>query len=102
MAEKVRLFTPPLPADGAGRLLGPLGRENLLQSIYFCQKVGNLALVIYVPTAPQRLMYFDNSVVTIDLDAARLIMDIASWITSSRLWTGSRSLDFTCAAVILI
>jgi hypothetical protein len=46
----------------------PLGRENLLQSIYFCKKLKDLAITIYVPTATQCLMYFENSVVTLDLD----------------------------------
>lgn len=46
----------------------PLGRENLLQSIYFCKKLKNLAITIYVPSATQCLMYFENSVVTLDLD----------------------------------
>jgi len=47
----------------------PLGRENLLQSIYFCQKLRNLPITVFQPTATQCAMYFDSDVVTIDLDS---------------------------------
>ncbi|MFZ0483342.1 MAG: universal stress protein [Desulfobacterales bacterium] len=45
----------------------PFGRETLLQSIYFCNKVG-ASPVIYIPKTTKFLMYFDNDVVQIDLD----------------------------------
>ncbi len=50
----------------------PLGRETLLQSIYFCKKVG-ASLVVYIPTLIKFLMYFENDVVQIDLDNSYLI-----------------------------
>jgi len=49
----------------------PLGRETLLQSIYFCKTVG-VPLHIYVPVSKQFLMDFDHGSVRIDLDASYL------------------------------
>jgi len=49
----------------------PLGRETLLQSIYFCQKV-MASPVVYIPKFTKFLMYFENDVVQIDLDASYL------------------------------
>ena len=47
----------------------PFGRETLLQSIYFCKKVG-ASPVVYIPKFTKFLMYFDNDVVQIDLDSS--------------------------------
>ena len=49
----------------------PLGRETLLQSLYFCKMVG-ASPVIYIPNHLKFLMYFDNDVVQIDLDSSYL------------------------------
>jgi len=49
----------------------PLGRETLLQSLYFCQKL-DVNLVVYIPESTKFLMYFDNDVVQIDLDESYL------------------------------
>ena len=49
----------------------PLGRETLLQSIYFCNQVG-ASPVVYIPKHTKFLMYFDNDVVQIDLDESYL------------------------------
>ncbi|WP_319404657.1 universal stress protein [uncultured Desulfosarcina sp.] len=49
----------------------PLGRETLLQSIYFCQKMGVLP-TIYIPEFTKFLMYFENEVVQVDLDPSYL------------------------------
>lgn len=49
----------------------PLGRETLLQSIYFCQKMGVLPTV-YIPESTKFLMYFENDVVQVDLDPSYL------------------------------
>lgn len=49
----------------------PFGRESLLQSIYFCSKVG-ASPIIYIPEHTKLLMYFDNDVVQIDLDNSYL------------------------------
>lgn len=49
----------------------PLGRETLLQSIYFCNRTG-ASLTIYIPEHTKFLMYFDNQVVQIDLDNSYL------------------------------
>ncbi len=49
----------------------PLGRETLLQSIYFCNQVG-ASPVVYIPKHTKFLMYFDNDVVQVDLDASYL------------------------------
>ena len=49
----------------------PLGRETLLQSIYFCDQT-NAAPTIYIPQHTKFLMYFDNDVVQVDLDESYL------------------------------
>ena len=49
----------------------PLGRETLLQSTYFCKTIG-VQPVIYIPEFTKFLMYFDNDVVQVDLDASYL------------------------------
>lgn len=49
----------------------PLGRETLLQSLYFCKTVGASPL-IYIPGHTKFLMYFENDVVQIDLDGSYL------------------------------
>ena len=49
----------------------PLGRETLLQSIYFCKTIG-ASLIIYIPEFTKFLMYFENDVVQIDLDGSYL------------------------------
>lgn len=50
----------------------PLGRETLLQSIYFCT-VTQSSMVIYIPEYTKFLMYFDNDVVQVDLDSSYLV-----------------------------
>jgi len=49
----------------------PLGRETLLQSVYFCRKM-DISPVIYVPGFTKFLMYFENDVVQVDLDQSYL------------------------------
>jgi nucleotide-binding universal stress UspA family protein len=49
----------------------PLGRETLLQSLYFCNTL-NVGLHIYVPEATQFLMYFEHDAVQVDLDKSYL------------------------------
>ncbi len=49
----------------------PLGRETLLQSLFFCEKV-NASPVIYIPNHIKFLMYFENDVVQVDLDDSYL------------------------------
>ena len=49
----------------------PLGRETLMQSVYFCKTVG-VTPVIYIPESTKFLMYFENDVVQIDLDESYL------------------------------
>jgi len=49
----------------------PLGRETLLQSLFFCKTVGS-SLVIYIPKYTKFLMYFENDVVQVDLDGSYL------------------------------
>ena len=49
----------------------PLGRETLLQSIYFCQKM-EVSPTIYIPESTKFLMYFENDVVQVDLDPSYL------------------------------
>ena len=49
----------------------PLGRESLLQSIYFCSRIGAL-ITVYIPVSTKFLMYFENDVVQVDLDSSYL------------------------------
>jgi len=49
----------------------PLGRETLLQSIYFCKTL-DISMQIYVPQSTQFLMYFDHDAVQVDLDSSYL------------------------------
>lgn len=49
----------------------PLGRETLLQSIYFCRQLG-VSIDIYIPQTNAFLLYFDNDVVQVDLDDSYL------------------------------
>ena len=49
----------------------PLGRETLLQSIYFCQRMG-VTPTVYIPESTKFLMYFENDVVQVDLDTSYL------------------------------
>lgn len=49
----------------------PLGRETLLQSLYFCNTLGS-SLHIYIPQTTQFLMYFEHDAVQVDLDASYL------------------------------
>lgn len=49
----------------------PLGRETMLQSMYFCNMTGS-SLTVYIPEFTKFLMYFDNQVVQTDLDNSYL------------------------------
>ena len=46
----------------------PLGRENLLQAAYFCERQFGLSLNVYIPTHRRFLMRFGTSEVTVELD----------------------------------
>ena len=50
----------------------PLGRETMLQSLYFCRQIGANPAV-YIPQHTKFLMYFDNDVVQVDLEAHNCI-----------------------------
>ncbi|MGD8703750.1 MAG: universal stress protein [Desulfosarcina sp.] len=49
----------------------PLGRETLMQSIYFCKTLC-LELTVYIPDAVRFMMYFDYDAVQVDLDSSYL------------------------------
>jgi nucleotide-binding universal stress UspA family protein len=49
----------------------PLGRETLMQSMYFC-KLLDLGLTVYIPETKQFLMYFEHDAVQVDLDSTYL------------------------------
>ena len=50
----------------------PLGRENLLQSVYLCDRLGDATLYLYSPQVTQAIVYFDDGPVTIMLDGSYL------------------------------
>ncbi len=49
----------------------PLGRETLMQSIYFCN-ILDVGLTIYIPNSVRFMMYFDYDAVKVDLDRTYL------------------------------
>jgi hypothetical protein len=49
----------------------PQGRETLLQSAYFCRRLG-VSLRIYIPTEMKFLLYFEHDAVQVDLDSSYL------------------------------
>jgi len=49
----------------------PLGRETLMQSLYFCRAL-DVGLTIYIPDAVRFMMYFDHDAVQVDLDRSYL------------------------------
>ncbi len=49
----------------------PIGRETLLQSVYFSKTIG-ADMEVYIPEHIKFLMYFENDVVQIDLDSSYL------------------------------
>jgi nucleotide-binding universal stress UspA family protein len=50
----------------------PIGRETLLQSLYFCKTLGVVPHV-YIPQSTQFLLYFDHDAVQVDLDGSYLM-----------------------------
>ena len=49
----------------------PFGKEAYLQSLYYCKAVG-MHLKVYLAEHPQFLMYFPDSITTVDLDKSFL------------------------------
>ncbi len=49
----------------------PLGREILMQSLYFSKQI-RASILIYIPEHTKFLMYFENDVVQVDLDESYL------------------------------
>lgn len=66
----------------------PLGRETLLQSLYFCKTVGCLP-EIYIPESTRFLMYFENDVTQVDLDGSYLTAPTTSQAHAEALVTES-------------
>ncbi len=50
----------------------PFGRETLFHSIYFCKNTAT-ELRVYIPNFKEFLMYFENGVVTVELDESYLL-----------------------------
>ena len=48
----------------------PLGRENLMQAAYFCQKQFGLSPAVWIPTSTRFLMRFETGEVTGELDGS--------------------------------
>jgi len=51
----------------------PLGRQNLMQSADFCERVSNLSLALYIPSTPQFTMNLSNNLVHVQLDESYLL-----------------------------
>ncbi len=45
----------------------PFGRTTLLRSVHFCRRARR-RLAVYIPSRPQFLMYFEDTVATVNLD----------------------------------
>ena len=67
----------------------PLGRETLLQSLYFCKTL-DVSLQVYVPQSTQFLIYFDHDAVQVDLDGSYLTSPATRWPTSMN-WPNKRA-----------
>ena len=67
----------------------PVGRETLLQSIAFAQRLGDMSLAIYRPAHREALMYFTASVVTLDLDSSYLAFPDTSLEHLHELFAGT-------------
>jgi len=76
----------------------PTGRENLMQSAFFCDRLFGLSLAVWVPTSPRFVMRFeDGATMPVDLDssyiknpstAAQRVDDIlAKFKGKSRMYT---------------
>ncbi len=48
----------------------PMGRENLMQSAYFCKQQFGLSLAVYIPETTQFGMEFGGNPVTVQLDSS--------------------------------
>ena len=62
----------------------PIGRETLLQSLYFCKTIG-ATIKIYVPTSKQFIMNFDGKAVKIGLDESYLTSPSTAFLHVSQL-----------------
>ncbi len=69
----------------------PLGREILMQSLYFCKQSGT-SIVIYIPEHTKFLMYYENDVVQVDLDQSYLT-DPATAMDHARALTDEAGLQ---------
>ncbi|MGE0084742.1 MAG: universal stress protein [Desulfococcaceae bacterium] len=49
-----------------------MGRENFLQSLYFCRKTG-ASPIVYIPEFTKFLMYFEDEVMQVDLNDSWLL-----------------------------
>ena len=50
----------------------PVGRENLMQSAYFCAQQVGMSLAVYIPTTTQFVLPFATHSLVIELDASYL------------------------------
>ena len=50
----------------------PMGRENLMQAAYYCEKQFGLSLTVFIPTATRLFVDFKSGSVPIDLDSSYL------------------------------
>ncbi len=48
----------------------PMGRENLMQSAYFCDNQFGLSLTVYIPVSTQFIVHFEAGSVAVDLDGS--------------------------------
>ncbi len=68
----------------------PMGRENLMQSVYFCQQQFGLSLSIYIPETTQFGMDFGGNRVAIQLDHSYVAHSATAREHAEQVLAGSR------------
>ncbi len=84
----------------------PMGRETLLQSLYFARRLGNMNLKVFRPVHPTALMYFDAGLVTLDLNRSYTLFPETSGEHLEALlqdadvdWAEVRPTDYTASTL---
>lgn len=75
----------------------PMGRENLLQSAYFCEKQFGGSLAVYIPATTQFMMHFDSGSVPVDLDGSYV-----RYPSTARRHVEETLADFKCRYQFLV
>jgi len=69
----------------------PMGRENMMQSAYFCKQQFGLSIAVYIPETMQFAMDFGGDLVTVQLDGSYV-----AYPSTARQHAEEILEDFTC------